>query len=103
MPYCLIAENTAAGAEQFERILAHVRGTGPLPPDGARLVLAGSADPGWRVISVWDSQEAQKRFFAERLAPACAQAGVSYDSINKTLFEVHTLAAGDLTGALQPA
>ncbi|HEV2088601.1 MAG TPA: hypothetical protein VGR21_09840, partial [Cryptosporangiaceae bacterium] len=87
--------------EQGEQVLEHVRSTGPVPPEGARLMLAGPADPGWRVISVWDSEEARDRFFAERLAPAYDEVGLSLDSIKRTVFEVHTLAAGDLTGVPQ--
>lgn len=84
-------------------LVAHVRRTGPVPPKGARLMLAGPANPGWRVISVWDSEEARDRFFAERLAPAYQEVGLSLSSIKRTVFEVHTLAAGDLSGAPQPA
>jgi hypothetical protein len=65
-------------------------------------MLAGPANPGWRVISVWDSEEARARFFAERLAPAYDEAGLSLDSVMRTQFEVDTLVAGDLTGAAQP-
>jgi hypothetical protein len=103
MAICVIVENPDQSQEQGEQVLAHVRSTGPVPPEGARLMLAGPADPGWRVISVWDSQEALERFFAERLAPAYKEAGLSFDSVKRTLFEVHTLVAGDLTGVLQPA
>ena len=103
MPYCLIAENRDMSQELAERVMSHVRSTGPVPPEGARLVLAGPANPGWRVISVWDSEEAGRRFFAERLAAAYAEAGLSFDTLKRTLFEVHTLVAGDLTGVPQPA
>ena len=103
MAFCLIVENPDQSQEQAEQVLARVRSTGPVPPDGARLMLAGPANPGWRVISVWDSEEARERFFAERLAPAYKVAGLSFDSVKQTVFEVHTLAAGDLTGAPQPA
>ena len=103
MAYCLIVENPDQSQERAEQVMAHVRGTGSVPPEGARLVLAGPADPGWRTISVWDSQEALERFFAERLAPAYREAGLSFDSVKRTLFEVHTLVAGDLTGVPQPA
>jgi hypothetical protein len=103
MAICLIVENPDQSPEQAEQVLAHVRSTGPVPPEGARLMLAGPADPGYRVISVWDSEEARDRFFAERLTPAYKEAGLSLDSIKRTVFEVHTLVAGDLTGVLQPA
>ena len=76
MAICNIAEDPAQSAEQFERIQAHLRRTGPVPPEGARLVLAGQANPGRRVITVWDSREARDSFFAERLGPAYASAGL---------------------------
>jgi hypothetical protein len=103
MAICLIVENPDQSQEEAEQVLAHVRGTGPVPPEGARLMLAGPANPGWRVISIWDSEQARDRFFAERLAPAYADAGLSLDSIKRTQFDVHTLVAGDLTGTPQPA
>jgi hypothetical protein len=103
MTICLIVENPDQSREQVEQVMAHVRSTGPVPPEGARLMLAGPPSPGWRVISVWDSEEARDRFFAERLAPAYDEAGLSLDSVRRTQFEVHTLVAGDLTGAPQPA
>jgi hypothetical protein len=99
----VIVENPHQSREQYEQVQAHVRGTGPVPPEGARLVLGGPAEPGWRMISVWDSEEALERFFAERLAPAYREAGMSLDDINRTVFELHTLTAGDLTGVPQPA
>ena len=102
MALCMIVENPGQSQEEAERVMAHVRSTGPVPPEGARLVLAGYADPGWRVISVWDSEEARDRFFAERLGPAYQEAGLSLESIKRTQFDVHTLAAGDLTGTPQP-
>ncbi len=103
MAYCLIVENPDQSQEQAEQVLAHVRSTGPVPPEGAQLMLAGPADPGWRVVSVWDSHEARERFFVERLTPAYHEVGLSLDGIRRTLFEVHTLAVGDLSGAPQPA
>lgn len=103
MAICQIVENRSQTEEQANEVLAHVRSTGPVPPEGARLMLAGPANPGWRVISVWDSEEARDRFFAERLAPAYEAAGLSMDAIERTVFDVHALAAGDLTGAPQPA
>jgi hypothetical protein len=44
-----------------------------------------------------------ERFYAERFPAACREAGVSVDRMTRTTFEVHTLVAGDLTGAPQPA
>jgi hypothetical protein len=103
MAICMIVENPDQSDAQAEQVLAHVRSTGPVPPEGARLMLAGPASRGWRVISVWDSPEARDRFFAERLTPAYEAAGLSFDSVRRTQFDVHVLQAGDLTGVPQPA
>jgi len=99
MAICLIVENPDQSQEKAEQVLAHVRSSGPVPPEGAHLMMAGPASPGTRVISVWDSQEPLERFFAERLAPAYQEAGLSLASVKRTLFELHTLVASDLTGA----
>lgn len=98
MAQCLIVENPDMGPEHAEQVEAHLRTTGPIPPEGARLVLIGPANPGRRVITVWDSEEARERFFGERLAPAYAEAGLSLDTVRRTVFEVESLVAGDLTG-----
>ncbi len=103
MAICLMVENPEQSQEQAEQVMAHVRSTGPVPPEGARLMLAGPASPGYRVISVWDSDEARERFFAERLAPAYKEASLSLDTIKRTVFEVQVLVAGDLTGVVHPA
>jgi hypothetical protein len=100
---CLIVENADQTQEQAEAVMAHVRSTGPVPPEGARLVMAGPARPGWRVVSVWDSSDARDRFFAERLAPAYAATNLTLDAVKRTEFEIQTLIAGDLTDVPQPA
>jgi hypothetical protein len=103
MAICLIIENPEQTKEHTERAMRHVRSTGSVPPEGARLLFGGPAQPGWRFISVWDSREALERFVDERLSPAYDEAGLSLGDVTRTQFEVHTLVAGDLTGALQPA
>lgn len=103
MAYCLIAENPDESQEQFEQMIEHLRCTGPLPPEGQRLLIAGQAEDGWRAIAVWDSPEALKRFREERLLPAARATGCPIDSARTTLFEVHTLVAGDLVGTPEPA
>jgi hypothetical protein len=99
MPICNILEDVSQSAEQASAIREHLRSTGPVPPEGARLVLAGSTERGYSVISVWDSAEVRDRFYAERLGPAYEQAGLSLDHATTTQFDVDMLTAGDLTGA----
>jgi hypothetical protein len=103
MAYCAIIENPDAGQEQFEQVKAHLRDTGAFPPEGQRLLIAGAAGSGWRVISVWDSEQALERFYTEGLPGACRAADIPCDRMTRTSFAVQTLVAGDLAGAPNPA
>jgi hypothetical protein len=103
MAYCQILEHPDLTPEKMEQVMAHVRTTGPVLPEGARLLVAGPGDPGMRVITIWDSNEARDRFLSERLSEAYREAGLSLDGANVTVFEVSKLTAGDLTDAPQPA
>jgi hypothetical protein len=103
MAYCQVFEHPDLTPEKMDQVMAHVRTTGPVLPEGARLLVAGPGDPGMRVITIWDSNEARQRFLSERLSEAYDEAGLSLDAAKVTVFEVVKLAAGDLTGAPQPA
>jgi len=103
MVICNILEDPRQTRKQAERIAAHVRSTGLLLPEGARLWVSGHADPGWRVVTVWDSPGARDEFVAQRLAPAYEAAGLSLEDVRRTQFEVQMLIAGDLVGTPQPA
>jgi hypothetical protein len=103
MAYCQIFEHPDLTPEKLDQVMAHVRTTGPVLPEGARLLVAGPGDPGMRVITIWDTNEARERFLSDRLSEAYDQAGLSLDGANVTVFEVFKLAAGDLTGTPQPA
>jgi hypothetical protein len=100
---CNIFEDLTQTDEQAKNLAAHLRSSGPVLPEGARLFLCGPADRGWRAIIVWDSPEARDQFFNERLAPAYGAAGLSSDSVTRTQFEVRMLIAGDLLGAPKAA
>jgi hypothetical protein len=99
MAICTIIHDPDRTQQQHERITAHVRGSGPVPPQGCRLVLLGRE----RAITVFDSSEQRNQFFAERLGPAYEAAGGSLHEVACTQFDVELLVAGDLAGiAPQP-
>ncbi|MFL5856168.1 MAG: hypothetical protein ACJ77L_05395 [Solirubrobacteraceae bacterium] len=77
MAICNVIDDPDRTEEQHERVTAHVRGSGPVPPQGCRLVLLGRQ----RAITVWDSAEQRDRFLAERLRPAYEAAGLSLDEV----------------------
>jgi hypothetical protein len=94
MAICNIIDDANRTDEEYEQITAHVRGSGPTPPEGCRLVLLGRE----RAITVWDSTEDRDRFLAERLAPAYQAVGRSLDEVTRSQFEVDMVVAGDLAG-----
>jgi hypothetical protein len=94
MAICNIIDDPDRSGEEYERITAHVRSSGPTPPDGCRLVLLGRE----RAITVWESPEDRDRFLAERLAPAYHAVGRSLDDVTRSQFDVDMLVAGDLAG-----
>ena len=102
MATCVIAENPNMNAAKFEEVLQHLRG-GDFPPDGLIFQVAGQAENGWRVITIWKSREAYENFASGRLVQTWAEVGVSRDDITFTIFETHTMVAGDLSAVPQPA
>ena len=97
MAICNIIDDPNRTEEEWERITAHVRGSGPTPPEGCRVAVVGRE----HAITVWDTLEDRDRFLAERLAPAYQAVGRSLDDVARTQFEVEMLVAGDLTGTAQ--
>jgi hypothetical protein len=101
MAICVIADNPKGTVELYEQVMQRVAQGGGLPPEGAIFQIAGPSEPGWRVVSLWESREAFDRFAAERLAPAWNEAGISRDDVEFTIFEAHSYMAGDMSGAVQ--
>jgi hypothetical protein len=95
MAICNIFEGAGRARGELERIEAHLRTTGPVPPEGCRLVLIGLE----HAITVWDSEGDCERFVATRLRQAYQAMGLSLDDLERKQFEVETLIAGDLVGA----
>ena len=95
MAICNIIETPGRTRDEFERLAAHLRSTGSIPPEGCRLVLIGLE----RAITVWDSEADCDGFLTKRLRPAYEAMGFSLDNVERKQFEVETLVAGDLVGA----
>ena len=74
MPVLVIGNVPGMTAEQDREGLKAL-GISDTPAEGSRIRMAGPTDGGWRVVSLWDSQEAFERFRDERLLPMLKQAG----------------------------
>jgi hypothetical protein len=68
MSYAFV-EDVAAAWGEYERFAAAL--AGPAPP-GLIFHAAGPTDEGFRIIELWESEEACRQFLAERHGPAAS-------------------------------
>jgi hypothetical protein len=75
MAFARMYDNPNLKQEQYDGMVAKMR-VAESPPDGALLHFAGpTADGGWRVIEVWES-EGQAQAWDDKLNPALEAAGI---------------------------
>jgi hypothetical protein len=95
MAICNIFETPIRTRDDLKDLEAHMRTTGPVPPEGCRLVLIGLGC----TITVWETEADRDRFVSDRLGPAYEAIGLSLEGLERRQFEVEVLVAGDLVGA----
>jgi hypothetical protein len=91
MAIVVVAEIEGGSQELYERVNRSVMAGGELP-EGSTVHIAGPIEGGWRVITVWDSEEQFNQFRQEKLIPALQEAGEG-DRVEPQIQtqEVHTL------------
>jgi hypothetical protein len=89
----VVVVNEIAGADQgfYDRVRPRTLPDDRLP-DGCTLRIAGPIDGGWRVITVWDSEEQFEEFRTGTLVPAMQEAGdqVTAKAEARPVYEVVT-------------
>jgi hypothetical protein len=72
----VVVVNEIQGGDQdmYDTVNPKVMPEGKLP-DGCQLHIAGPTDDGWRVITVWESDERFQQFRNEKLIPAMRETG----------------------------
>ena len=80
-------EGSGVSQAQYDQVLNQVA-PGNRPPAGLLYHVAGPTDGGFRVIEVWESQEALDRFVQERLGQALQQANIN---VMPQTFAVHNI------------
>jgi hypothetical protein len=67
----VVVVNQVEGGTQdfYDQVNTKVMPGGTLP-EGCRLHVAGPVENGWRVITVWDSEDRFQQFRDEKLIPA---------------------------------
>jgi quinol monooxygenase YgiN len=68
MAVALLAEIPGLTRDQYQRVVAAVNEAGT--PSGALMHAAGPIDGGYRVIEVWDSQQAADAFYGSEVYAA---------------------------------
>ncbi len=76
-------QDVAEAWENYERLAATL---GDGVPDGLIVRVAGPTDSGFRIIDVWESQEAWERFRSERLRPAARRVAGEAPAVHEPIF-----------------
>ena len=74
MAVVIVNEIEGGGQDFYDQVNSKVMPGGQLP-DGCQVHIAGPVENGWRVITVWDSDEQFQQFRDEKLIPALSEAG----------------------------
>jgi hypothetical protein len=69
MAVVVVGEMERGNQEIFDKISGKVMPDGG-KPEGLQVQIAGPSGSGWRVITVWDSEDQFHKFRNERLLPA---------------------------------
>jgi hypothetical protein len=85
MAIAMLFEVQGLTPEQYDAAVWEVG----LPAPGQIFHLAGPMEGGWRVLEVWESQEAADAFYREKLEPALQNAGIT--DVQPKVFEVHNI------------
>jgi hypothetical protein len=80
----LMFRGTGVTQAQYEQVRNEVMPNNE-PAPGLLYHAAGPASDGWRVVEVWESQEAVDRFFREKLGAALQRANIT---VQPELFDV---------------
>jgi hypothetical protein len=89
MAIAFLQELPGATQEQYDQIVETLRGQ---TAEGRIFHVAGPIEGGWRVVDVWESQEAVNKFFQEQLGPAAQKAGMAVPP--PQFWPVHNMLSG---------
>ena len=74
MALAVLLEFPGARQEQFTQVAEKV---GSKSPPGLLYHVEGPIEGGWRVVDVWESQEAVETFFQDTLGQVLQEAGIA--------------------------
>ena len=74
MAVVVVSEVEGGNQEFFDRV-SEIAVPGDQLPDGCHVQIAGPIEGGWRVITVWDSEDQFEQFRNDKLIPALRETG----------------------------
>jgi hypothetical protein len=93
MPVVLVTQGATLTQERYEEVVRRLTGgrsrlekPGDWPVDGLLVHAAGQGPHGFRVVDVWESENACRRF-GEKLMPILQEIGISDEP---EMYPVHT-------------
>jgi len=77
MAFVRLFDNPDVTQEQYDAASQAIGVSADNMPDGAVAHVAGPGpNGGWRVVEVWESEDAAAKFDTERVEPVLSQAGI---------------------------
>jgi hypothetical protein len=90
MAFVRMFDNPNVTQEQYDAAAQQLGIDSGSAPDGAILHVAGAGpDGGWRVLEIWESEEAAQTFDEEVLAPVLGDVGIQRPA--PAVWQVHNL------------
>jgi hypothetical protein len=74
MAVVVVAEVDGGSQEFFEKVSGQAMPDAQLP-EGCQIQIAGPIEGGWRIITVWDTEDQYNQFRNDKLIPALREAG----------------------------
>src|SRR5688572_13136323 len=87
----VVTGDIPGGNPQMDEGMLQQLGLSTSPPPGALARMSGPVEGGWRVMSVWQSQEAWDAFRRDRLEPMLQQMGQPAPAFQ--IWELHSFMA----------
>lgn len=102
MSILAITVNRTETIQAQHNVYRRLREAGELPPAGLVFQVVSPADPGYQVITIWDSLASFARFRDEQLRPALQAEGVPPEHLTTTTFEATSYMTGNPASIYQP-
>jgi hypothetical protein len=96
MAICMLMDWSGLGQADYDAVMEAL-GLDAEPPAGALFHVAGADGDTWRVLDIWESEDAWNTFLETRLKAAFGQAGLAdRGQPNVRIFPVHNVYAPGL-------